>query len=260
MDNGLNSGNVITVEDISTILERYNIGKKPLAKVLGWGETTIIRYLEGDIPTIEYSERLKLILSSPIAYLNILNKNQDKITGIAYRKSKDAVMKKIMESKINVVAQYIINQRQGKITLMELQIMLHYIQGFALGFTGKPMFEDVYYINPEFLPFERITEQYKLSDFKFMKFDHSLIPQKELEYIDCIIDSFDWYGIYSLKCFIADERFQYDICKDENGKQYITNATLEKCFKEIIGEYFMQSYREIYKYADAKFNEVRKLS
>ena len=46
---------VITVDEIRQILESYRIGKKPLAKLLGWGETTIIRYMEGDIPTSEYS-------------------------------------------------------------------------------------------------------------------------------------------------------------------------------------------------------------
>ena len=46
---------IISSEEIKLILDRYRIGKKPLAKLLGWGETTIIRYMEGDVPTNEYS-------------------------------------------------------------------------------------------------------------------------------------------------------------------------------------------------------------
>jgi hypothetical protein len=50
---------IITADEIKLILDRYRIGKKPLAKLLGWGETTIIRYMEGDIPTNEYSNKLR---------------------------------------------------------------------------------------------------------------------------------------------------------------------------------------------------------
>ena len=35
---------VITKKEIEEILIKYNIGKKPLSLVLGWGEVTIIRY------------------------------------------------------------------------------------------------------------------------------------------------------------------------------------------------------------------------
>jgi DNA-directed RNA polymerase subunit H (RpoH/RPB5) len=58
----VNYNEIISTDEIELILARYNIGKKPLAKLLGWGETTIIRYLEGDIPTLEYSNKLKSIL------------------------------------------------------------------------------------------------------------------------------------------------------------------------------------------------------
>ena len=40
MNNKRNDTN-ITSEEIMAILRRYNIGKKPLARLLGWGETTV---------------------------------------------------------------------------------------------------------------------------------------------------------------------------------------------------------------------------
>ena len=48
---------VISIPEIAAILNNYRIGKKPLAKLLGWGETTIIRYMDGDVPTKEYSDK-----------------------------------------------------------------------------------------------------------------------------------------------------------------------------------------------------------
>ena len=45
-----NEENIITTEEINSILNKYKIGKKPLAKLLGSGEITLIRYLNADIP------------------------------------------------------------------------------------------------------------------------------------------------------------------------------------------------------------------
>ena len=61
-----NEENIITTEEINKILNKYKIGKKPLSKLLGWGEITLIRYLNGDVPSKVYSEQL----------YNILNKNK----------------------------------------------------------------------------------------------------------------------------------------------------------------------------------------
>ena len=66
---------IITSDEIIQILEKYRIGKKPLAKLLGWGETTIIRYIEGDIPTKEYSIKLRTLLDNPEFYYDLLVKS-----------------------------------------------------------------------------------------------------------------------------------------------------------------------------------------
>ena len=49
---------IITISQIEEIIEKYNIGKKPLSLVLGFGEITIIRYLDGMIPEKNYSDIL----------------------------------------------------------------------------------------------------------------------------------------------------------------------------------------------------------
>ena len=62
---------IISLEDIRAIPEKYNIGKRPLSLLLGWGEQTFSRYYEGDMPTKQYSEKLQQVLSDP-AYLSLL--------------------------------------------------------------------------------------------------------------------------------------------------------------------------------------------
>lgn len=53
--------NIISLEKIMGIPEKYNIGKRPLSLLLGWGEQTFSRYYDGDMPTKQYSETLQKI-------------------------------------------------------------------------------------------------------------------------------------------------------------------------------------------------------
>ncbi|NLW91015.1 MAG: DUF4065 domain-containing protein [Syntrophomonadaceae bacterium] len=76
---------IITVPEIETILERYNIGAKPLSKILGWGEITILRYLKGQIPDRAHSATL-LSLNDPGVFANIFEQNRDLLTSIACAK------------------------------------------------------------------------------------------------------------------------------------------------------------------------------
>ena len=68
---------IIQVSEIEEILNKYNIGKKPLSLVLGLGEITITRYLDGQNPTRDNSELLKNILRNPILYEMYLEVNKD---------------------------------------------------------------------------------------------------------------------------------------------------------------------------------------
>lgn len=57
--------------------------------MLAWGETTILRYLEGDVPIVECSERLKYLLTSWLTYVNevaqyIINANRGESHESAY--------------------------------------------------------------------------------------------------------------------------------------------------------------------------------
>ena len=63
--------NIITTKEINEILNKYNIGKKPLSKLLGWGEVTLTRYLNGDVPSKVYSEQLYKVLNDK-EYMNSL--------------------------------------------------------------------------------------------------------------------------------------------------------------------------------------------
>ena len=71
--------NIISLEHILEIPKKYNIGKRPLSLLLGWGEQTFSRYCDGDMPTKQYSMILERIFNDPSYYLELLESNKDRL-------------------------------------------------------------------------------------------------------------------------------------------------------------------------------------
>ena len=139
--------NIISLEHILEIPNKYKIGKRPLSLLLGWGEQTFSRYCDGDMPTKQYSAILEKIYKEPSYYLKLLEENKDRLKPIAYDKSKEATEILISEqqnlenSKIESVVNYLLCECED-ITPLALQKILYYIQGFYYAFLKKFMFEE----------------------------------------------------------------------------------------------------------------------
>ncbi len=67
---------IISLDDIRAIPEKYNIGKRRLSLLLGWGGQTFSRYYDGDMPAKQYSETLRRILADPAYYLSLLERKK----------------------------------------------------------------------------------------------------------------------------------------------------------------------------------------
>ena len=78
---------LVSIDDIEKLMKIYKIGKAPLSLALGFGEVTIPRYLEGQVPSKEYSDIMKAALSSPAYMKQKLMENREKLTDAAYRKA-----------------------------------------------------------------------------------------------------------------------------------------------------------------------------
>ena len=81
---------LVSIEDIERLMKIYKIGKAPLSLALGFGEVTIPRYLEGQVPSKEYSDIVKAALASPAYMKEKLIENRDKLTDAAYKKAMTA--------------------------------------------------------------------------------------------------------------------------------------------------------------------------
>lgn len=55
--------NIISIDEIETILKKYNIGASRLSILLGWDKYTIPNYLNGKVPSKYNSDKLKNILN-----------------------------------------------------------------------------------------------------------------------------------------------------------------------------------------------------
>lgn len=251
---------VISVDDIQTILNDYRIGKKPLAKLLGWGETTIIRYIEGDVPTNEYSDKLKAILNNPAYYYDILLANKENLTGVAFKKSKKAVLDKLMGDKINIVAQYIVNIANGDISTLNLQTLLYYVQAFSLALYDKEMFEDDYVVSIYNIPYIKLHEKLNGRTLNVLEMKDDLLTSTEQELIRYIYDSFSWYGCKAFKSMTSYEKTLLKISRDKENNRIISKDTIRTYFKEIMKQYNIVRVEDIYKYPDSRIVDIRNLA
>ena len=139
---------IIPLEHIRAIPVRYAIGKRPLSKLLGWGELTFTRYYEGYMPSRQYSEVLKRLYEEPSFYRELLQRNKEALgSERSYEKSLRAVEKLLSlqtegrDTKIHQVARYLFDRCEDLTPLM-LQKALYYIQGFGYAFLGEFPFQE----------------------------------------------------------------------------------------------------------------------
>jgi len=246
----MNAETTVTVQDIQRILDEYRIGKKPLSKLLGWGETTIIRYLEGDIPTKEYAGKLQMILENPSYYYSVLEENKGQLTGVAYRKSRKAVLARMLDTKISVVAQYIVNQYQGYISPVDAQALLYYAQGFSLALNDMPLFKEDYLINNEGYPYLQVFRQMSTQMPAVLELIGDTLTEREKKIIDGVVDAFGWYGNRMFSAMMNREKTFFKISRDKSNNKIISHDTMKTYFKEISTRYGIESAEDIYRYPD----------
>lgn len=140
---------IVSMEVIEAIPVRYDIGKRPLSLLLGWGEQTFSRYCDGDMPTKQYSDILRRIHDDPAYYAEQLEAGKNNLkSSAAYEKSKRAVDRlmhisehKERSSRMDIAIEYLLG-RCGDITPLALQKALYYIQGFYYAFNREFLFSE----------------------------------------------------------------------------------------------------------------------
>ena len=196
---------LVSIDDIEKLMKIYKIGKAPLSLALGFGEVTIPRYLEGQIPSKEYSDVVRAALASPAYMKQKLIENRDKLTDAAYRKAMAAAdsiesLFSVSEKMLRVIA-YVFEKLE-EVTPLMLQKLLYFIQGVYSALYGKPIFEEdcrawahgpVY---PEVYELFRDFKYNPIDDARFALFEGTMdaLTEKEKKVIDLVVNTFGMYG------------------------------------------------------------------
>lgn len=256
---------IITKEEINEILRKYKIGKKPLSRLLGWGEVTLTRYINGDVPTKPYSDELYKILKDSDYMLEILEKNKDNITTSAYITTLNAIKEDfIVISDIELVAQYIIEKCE-EITPLALQKILYYAQGFYKCFFGDFLFKadcQAWIHGPVYYD---IYTKYKMFGSKnieqYIDYDVSeILDEDKKNLLDVVIKCFGFYNGKALEKMTHYEQPWMESRRgktvDEKSNNIISKEKIEEYFSRIKEKYDMLELFDIKKYSEEHFSKV----
>jgi hypothetical protein len=228
---------VISQEQLNEMLSRYAIGKKPLAALLGWGATTILRYADGVCPAGEYGTHLKKLYKEPLFYLEVLEANKDRLTPVAYKKSKQAVLSHLTASKLWCGVQYLIERAQGDISPLRIVMTLYYAQAFSLGIMDKAIFTEDCDLTARGIPYATHYEQLKATGIKQGFSAEGLFADEEKAVLDAAYRMLLWYGPAELENVLLAERKYLHVSRMEGGGKKIKNAALGGFFKKVVQGY-----------------------
>lgn len=254
---------LVSIEDIYTLMELYNIGKAPLSIVLGFGEITITRYLLGQVPSKEYSDVIRNALSSPVYMEQKLFENKDKVALAAFKKSMSKVselknMFTISNKMIGVIS-YVF-EKLDEVTPLMLQKLLYYIQGLSFVLNGREMFEEnceAWVHGPVYKDVYNIFKQFGfnvIDDPKFIMFEgyKKYLEDEDKYIIDLVVNTFGQYGGKILEKTTHKEspwlmaRNGYG--KDIPSNEIITKDSIKKYFLNIYNEYDISKEDDINRY------------
>lgn len=263
------ASHLITISEVREILEKYAIGAGPLALLMGFGEVTITRYLGGQIPSREHSEKLLEVRASHKKMEEYLEAGKDRITAAAYQRCRKAIDKLTDlygKKKIELVTRYILC-KTNDITPMALQKLLYYAQAFYHALFYKdlftddcqawaygPVYPDVYYRYRKcgFDPIEMPT-----SDFGP---DIGELTIREIELIDSVMDAFGQYSGTVLSRMTHSEmpwiEARGTLQPGDRSVTVVERNSINRYFDSVVKKYAILNPCEISRYSKACYKAV----
>ena len=194
-------------ELLLSITQRYDIGKKPLSRLLGWGETTVMRYLDGVEPNREFLKRIEVLEGNPWEYAGMLEQNRDKLTDTAYRKTKRAVYREIFCDRSTEAMQYVVTLADGDIAPYRVMTVLYYAQVCSLVLRGLPLFEEEADFSPgQPLVYPRLYNQMREYGVRVLQPEIGSFSTEEQEYFKQVYQVLNGYSPNALKALHVREK------------------------------------------------------
>lgn len=248
---------VVTPEDISLIPKRYAIGKRPLSLLLGWGELTYTRLLDGNTPSAQHAAELRRLLDDPAAFARLLETGRGRITDLAYTRSMravDALLEDeggaINATKIFAVADRLCILAEGDLTPSALQRLVYYAQGHCFALLGHPLFDELPRAAASGPVYDRIFEGYTYDEIQRVSdaatesgkvnegFDKELLTAEEVDVIDKVYARYGESSGQKLSKMAREEapwrkaRKRADVKSGEECNERLTAKSMTKFFSK----------------------------
>ncbi len=259
---------LITATEVREILEKYNIGAGPLANILGVGDVTINRYLLGQLPSREISEKLYKIRADRKLMRECLEGNKEKITASAYTKCKEALNQLdslFGTSRIELITRYLLS-KSFDITPLALQKLLYYAQAFFHALFCKdlfmddcqawaygPVYPDIYYRYKSYGN-EPIPEgQEEMSNF-------AELSAKEKSFLDDVVRIFGYFSGTTLSRITHAEKpwleSRGNLRPEDKCENVIDRKSINAYFDNVVKRYDIFSPNDMRKYCEAMLGNM----
>ncbi len=241
---------IIQQREIKDLLIKYDIGQKPLANLLGWGENTIVRYIDGLMPTREYSNRLKELFN-PQKMKEHFEKNKSVLTPVAQRKI-EAKINALLEvkciSRSLQVANYFLNKMEPEsgesITPLKVQKIVYFCQSWQLSLFKRVLFNEDFQawqhgpvIPDMYMYFKNLNFNSNDSLPKVNDFDINIFDEEERSVLEMVWQVYGKYdGKFLEKLSHMDEpwRMAWEKREDNNkGTVVITKESMQKYYTNL---------------------------
>ncbi|MFI3238351.1 MAG: DUF4065 domain-containing protein [Lachnospiraceae bacterium] len=257
---------IIDVEEITEILEKYNVGKESLAKIAGFGTVTIKRYYDGVIPAKEYSDVLIDFLNDEEIFIEATHRNKSKLTAVAYHKILERYhrLQEIKDSKTDQVVNYIL-ANLGEVTPLALEKLLAFSNGVNYAMNGNQLMADECQAWQHGPVYPVVYARYKSYGYKpidsGIKSNHGCMLSKlstdEMKAIDLTICTFGLYSPRTLEMVShtqmpwKEKRIGYN--HDESGREVIDETSV----KEFYTKRHLDCEKNIIEYIQICMKEAR---
>lgn len=248
---------IITLDEITEILDKYDLGKENLADVMGFGKVTIKRYYEGFYPSKEYSDSLMKLLDNELLFMEMVEKNKDKLKDTAFKKivQRYQRLRELSNSKILQIANYIVISLE-EVTPLALEKLLFFSNGVNYALNGTQLISEQCQAWMHGPVYPVIYNRYKKYGYK--PIDDGIrsgrgcmlskLTDKEIEAINLVINTF---GLYSPKILEKISHSQEPWKEKRVGikeKDAGTEAISEVAVKEFYEERGLNSEKAIAEY------------
>ena len=260
---------LISVSDIQNILTKYNIGAGPLAKLLGFGEITINRYISGQLPSRDHSEKLLKLRFDRNMMKRILEEGKEKISNVAYEKCNRTLEQLDYlygQNKIDLVARYFLT-KSGDITPLALQKLLYYAQSFYYALFKENLFEDDCQAWAHGPVFPSVYYKYKEYGYdpigcsiEAYENDVNVFTNKEICFLDAIISCFGCYSGWILSNMTHNEipwiEARGNLQPNDRSLTTINRKTINDYFENVVKKNEIVNPCDISKYSVDMYKKI----